>query len=293
MSPHLQNPEQIVVRTLLRSSRPSHHKRRIAKDLVWSWVARRWPRLMPDRSQQEAAELQRAAPGRSLRVVSSEDGATWALEVCASERDGTAWTTTALVADTGEADMLALETRFQGTSETRVVAPPKLLASWVQRLPLDDDGIAVSGEARSVEEAQDVETLCRQLLQPGRRLPFVVLANKPGTRYYGIDPRGIAESLQGLAHVACLAPTAVAALTERFGRRLAPAPAAVRVYLPGFDAEDASNAHPVIRPRKPAAEADPAVNEATAFRRYVCRRVCELGAVTPALLPAMGLPVGR
>jgi hypothetical protein len=157
-----------------------------------------------------------------------------------------------------------------------VVAPPKLLASWVQRLPLDDDGIPVMGSARFVESQADVETLCRQLKQPGRRLPIVVLANKPGTRYYGIDPRGIAESLQGLAHVVCLAPDALAELTDRFGQRLAPVPAAVRIYLPGFAPEHASGQHPIIRPRAKAEDADPAVNEATAFRRYVCQRVCEL-----------------
>ena len=54
---------QIVVRAALKSPTHSHENRRLAKDLVWSWVGTKWPRLVPPRAELESAAA--SAPSRS------------------------------------------------------------------------------------------------------------------------------------------------------------------------------------------------------------------------------------
>jgi hypothetical protein len=285
MSLSLQNPEWpgaafaepgIVLRAALKSPTHTDENRRLAKDIVWSWVGAKWPRLMPPRSQLESGQFQCVLPGRRLSVSTSRDGTAWTLELSYSERDGACtWTTRTVVADLGDADMVAVQTSCSLPEGQRRIAPPRVLGRWVERLQFDDAGIAVLGEPHFVQDDHQLALLCEHLLASDRWLPVIVLGNKPNSRYYGVDPRGLAEAVGGLAHVACLTPEAVAAFAERFGRKLAPVAASVRVYMPGFGASAESRDHPWMRPAAGEEPSEPA-SDAAAFRRFVCRRVCEL-----------------
>lgn len=266
----------IVLRAALRSPTHSHENRRLARDIVWSWVGSKWPRLMPPRAQLESDRFECVLPGRRLAVATSRDGSAWTLEVAYSEREGgCTWTTQAIVADVGDADLVAVQTRCTLPEGQRRIAPPRVLGRWVERLQLDDAGIAVQGEPHFVQGDQQLAMLCDHLLAGDRTLPVIVLGNKPNSRYYGVDPRGLAEAVGGLAHVACLTPEGITAFAERFGRKLAPVAASVRVYMPGFSESAESRDHPWLRP---AAGAEPGETapDAAGFRRFVCRRVCEL-----------------
>jgi hypothetical protein len=270
---------QVVVRAALKSPTHSPGNRRLARDLVWEWVGDKWPGLMPPRSQLESGAVKCVLPGRRLTAVASEDGSAWTLEVSYSERDGgITWTTRTVVADLGNADVVAVETSCVRPPGPRRIAPPRVLGRWVQRLQLDDAGVAVRGEPRTVADDDQLALLCDHLLAADRVLPVIMLTNKANSRYYGVDPRGLAEAVCGLAHVVCLSPEAVAAFAERFGRRLAPAPAAVRIYMPGFVDSAASRDHPLIRVAAGLIPGESAP-DAGAFRRFVCQRVCELSVL--------------
>lgn len=268
--------ETAVVRCALRSATRSESNRRLARELVWSWVGSRWPRLVPPACDLEQRHLQRSFPGRRLSVSANSDGSLWALEVACSERDGTrTWTTRAVVADTGEADVMGLQTTCsEPPSRSLVVAPPRLLSAWVERLDLDDGGVPVMGEPRMVASQDQLAALCGQLLLDRRRLPVIALTNRPESRYYGVDPRGLAEAVVGLAHVACVAPDLVADLTQRLGTPLGVAPGAARIYGPGFTADAAPKDHPLVRPG--TAPGGSSANDPGVFRRRLCRRLCAM-----------------
>jgi len=269
---------QVVVRAALRSPTHSHQNRRVARDLVWGWVGEKWPALMPSRPQLESGDVTCVLQGRQLNASTSEDGSTWTLEVSYSGRDGVTWITRAVVSDLGDADGFALQTSCAHLHGPRRIAPPKVLGRWVQRLRLEDAGVAVRGEARTVAGQQDLAALCDHLLASDRMLPVIVLANKGTSRYYGVDPRGLAESVCGLAHVVCLPPELVGAFTERFGRSLAPLAGAVRIYMPGFTSTATSRDHPLMQ-LPASAEIGESAPDAGAFRRFVCQRVCEFSVL--------------
>lgn len=283
-SPRASHPDpapDVLLRTVLKSPTHSRHNRELAQHIIWDWVNSKWSRLVPSLAEREKDEFQVALPGRRLSMARSAGGAAWMLEVAYSERDSVrTWTTTALVADTGEADLLAVQTTCSDLPSARAVAPPRLIANCVQRLAFEDAGLAVQGEPRTVEEDEELEGFCGHLLNQQRELPVIALANKPGSRYYGVDPRGLAEAVRGLAHVACLTPEAAAELRNRLGQRFAPMPGAVRIYAPGFTPDSEARDHPLLRKAAPAgpAEGEEAVEDPNAFRRLVSRRVYALTA---------------
>ncbi len=268
-------PARPVVRAALRSTAHSDLNRRRARDLVWSWVGAKWPRLMPSAGELEWSHIERAAPGRKLSVATHADGSAWTLEVSYNERDGGTWTTRALVADAGDADVMAVQTSFCNLpAPPAVVAPPKLLGTWVERLALEDGGVPVLGEPRMVSDEGQLAAFCEHLLSSSRTLPVIALTHKPQSRYYGVDPRGLAQVVRGLAHVACLTPELAAGVGQRLGRLLAPMPGIARIYGAGFSADAAPAEHPSVRPppiRDATREEDPG-----ALRRLICRRVCAM-----------------
>lgn len=267
----------VLVRAALRSTTYSPRNRRLAQELAWRWVGAKWPGLMPPASDLERNHLERQLPGRRLAVSASGDGSVWTLEVAYSERDSTrTWITRALVADTGEADVMALQTTCSDVNPAppSVVAPPSLLGTWVERLDLADGGVAVLSEPRMVGDQEQLDAFCDHLLSDKRTLPVIALANKPNSRYYGVDPRGLAQAVRGLAHVACLAPDLVSDVTHRLGKHLAPVQGAARIYGPGFTKAAIPKDNPLLR--DPAAPSTRRDNDPGGFRRLVCRRVCAM-----------------
>jgi hypothetical protein len=284
ISPKTGHPEtresaqpRMMVRSMLRSRGRSPEQRRLAQELVWGWVRAKWPRLMPTPFDLQRGHFQRDLGDRRLSSGTNADGSVWTLSIAYDERDATrTWTTRALVADTPEADAFGLETTCTDRSLAPVVvAPPKVLGAWVDRLELDDADFAVQGEPRLVEDEAQLAAFCEQLLSERRSLPVIALCNRPNSRYYGVDPGGLAEAVRGLAHVACLTPELAVQAAERLGQHLGPAPGAARIYRPGFDVNAVPKEHPVVRDHSAGSpEALPG-----SFRRLLCHRVCTLSTV--------------
>lgn len=265
-----------VVRSSLRSTTHSPTNRLLAQELAWCWVGTKWPGLAPSPCDREKAHLHRSLPGRRLSVSTSGDGSVWTLEVAHTEREGArTWVTRAQVMDTGAADAVGLQTSCSDLPSVPLsIAPPRLLGAWVERLSLEDGGIAVMGEARIVDSQEQLAAFCAHVLSDKRNLPIIALANRTHSRYYGVDPRGLAEAVRGLAHVACLAPELVADAGHRLGRNLGPVPAAARIYAPNFTAADGPKDHPLIR--VPTAASAHGTSDQGAFRRLLSRRVCAM-----------------
>lgn len=155
-----------------------------------------------------------------------------------------------------------------------VVAPPRLLGDWVEALDLQDAGLAVQGAPREVVDRWQLDALCQHLLSNERKLPVIALVNRPQTHYYGVDPKGLAENLRGLAHVVCIAQHLEAEVESRLGRELVVEQGAARIYTSGFSPDADRRAHPLIRdasPRGGQRQADPG-----AFRRLLRRKICAL-----------------
>ncbi len=291
----------LVVRCALKSKASSRKTRLRARELAWDWVGAKWPRLLPSPAEREKAHLEYALPGRRLSVSTSDDGLVWTLEVTSTERDGArTWRTRAMVADAGDVDVIGLQTTCSSDAGAPlVIAPPKLLGAWVQNLEFDDGGIPVLGDPRMVEDEEQLSAFYTHLLSDARSLPVIALTNKPGSRFYGVDPRGLAEAVRGLAHVTCIAPVMAGALNRRLTRSLGPAPGAARIYRPGFTATAVGRDHPLIR--EPSVTNAGSASDQGAFRRLLSRRICELSAVavdqlrqnrvsTPTHAPPPGAP---
>lgn len=266
---------RLVVRSALRSRTHSHDNRRRAKDLVWGWVGTKWPRLMPSASELEGSHFERRLPGHRLSLATNADGSAWTVEVAVSEKNGTrTWTTQAVVTDTGDADIMAVQTACSNASTPIVIAPPKLLSAWVERLDLEDGGVAVVGEPRMVGDQEQLEAFCDHVLLDKRALPVIALTNKPNSRYYGVDPRGLSEAVRGLAHVVCLTPELAAGASGRLGKNLVPVPGIPRIYRPNFSPAALPKDHPLVRP--PPAETPAKGSDPGAMRRLLCQRVCAI-----------------
>jgi hypothetical protein len=264
---------QPVVRSVLKSKAHSHGNRGLARQLVWNWVRAKWPRLVPSPSELERPDFKCTLPGRSLSFSTKADGSVWTLEVGYVESGSQrAWMTRAIVADTGEADLMALQTSCTNiASAPAVIAPPRLLGAWVERLDLEDGGISVIGEPRPVDDPEGLDAFCEHLHSVNRLLPVIALVNRPNSRYYGVDPRGLSEAVRGLAHVACLAPDIAAEARMRLGKKFGPVPGAARIYAPNFTKEAVPGDHPLIR--FPSSSSSDSGNPG-AVRRLLCQTVC-------------------
>ena len=269
---------QAVVRSVLRCSASTPSQRRAAQDLAWHRVGAKWPRLRAAVVETDAAQVHVVLPNAELLVQTRADTQTWVLQVAHRERDGArTWRTKAQIARSGADDVLSVLTSCSTLHENpRVVAPPGVLGHWVERLALDDGGFAVLSQPRDVADNSQLAAFVEHLLSPERRLPIIALSHQPHSRYFGVDPAGLAEAVRGLAHVTCLSPTMVAAVAQELGPALAPEAGAARVYTPRLalplDAASARALHPLWCDPRPAGHARSA--EPGAFRRSLCRRMC-------------------
>jgi hypothetical protein len=267
---------KMVVRATLQSAVHSPANRRMARELAWRWVAAKWPRLVPTPSDMERSNFERSLPGQALAVSTTEDGSAWSLSVAHTQRGTTrTWMTRAQVMATHDADVLTVQTACTDAPETPlVVAPPRLLADWVEGIDLQDAGLAVQGAPREVFDPWQLAALCEHLLSAQRRLPVIALVNRPQTRYYGVDPHGLAESLRGLAHVACIAPHLTGDISNRLGHDFGVVHGAARIYAAGFTPKASPAAHPLLRDA--SARSATRSDDPGAFRRMLSKRVCAL-----------------
>ena len=266
------NDVRHVVRSALRSAQHSPVNRRYARELAWEWVSAKWPRLMPSALDMQSPHYERSVLGQELKVSTSDNGTLWTLEVAYNDRaSGRTWMTRASVEDTGEADVMALQTSCSEVANSAlVIAPPKLLGAWVERLEFQDGGLAVTGEAREVSDPSQLDAFCKHVQSSERRLPVIALTTSPRSRFYGVDPRGLAEAVRGLAHVACLSPDMAGEVMARFGKDFRLVHGAARIYAAGFSSDSAPLDHPLIRDTSVRAT-DPG-----AFRRFLCQKMCAM-----------------
>lgn len=265
-----------MVHASLRSSRHSQANRRQARAMAWKWAASRWPRLVPAQGEIDADHMERALPGQALLVSTSQDGRSWTLSVAHGERHGSrTWATEAIVSDTGSADRLTVRTACSDLGQLPpVVAPPRLLGTWVERLDLDDAGLPVLAEPRIVNHPTQLEAFFEQVLSRGRQLPVIALASRPRSQFYGIDPRALAQAVRGIAHVTCIPAAMAPEVARTLGEPFGVAHGAARLFAAGFHPDDAAREHPLLR----SPRADPADPESApgSFRKTVCRVACAL-----------------
>ncbi len=264
-----------VVRVALRSHRHSDANRRHARELAWQWVAAKWPRLMPSRDQMEMGQYSHSASGQQIVMSRAADHSSWSLAVAFDEKNGArTWMTQVEVADGGDADVLRLQTSCTEVADAPlVVAPPRLLGSWVERMELEDGPFAVLGEPREVNDESQLQGFLAHVLSPQRTLPVIALANRPETRFYGVDPRGLATAVRGLAHVICLDPYIALEVADRLSPRLGVVPGAARIYSAKVPVEESALNHPLVRNTRAVGNAQ---DSAGAFRRLLCQRICAL-----------------
>ena len=120
---------RLVFRSALRSRANSYANRRRAKDLAWRWVGTKWPQLIPSAPELESSALERRCPGQRLSLTTNADGSAWVLEVAYSEKNSRrTWTTRATVTDTGEADLMTLQTACSNLDSV-----PAVIAAGIAR----------------------------------------------------------------------------------------------------------------------------------------------------------------
>ena len=267
---------KVVVRSILHSRVHSQANRLRARELAWRWVGAKWPRLLPVASDMARTSFTRSLPGQELLVSTNADASIWSLSVAHEERHGRrTWMTRVHVADTGMADLVGLQTACTDVPDAPlVVAPPRLLGDWVEGLDLEDAGLAVQGAPREVTDRWQLDSLCSHLLAQDRTLPVIALVNRPQSRYYGVDPDGLAENLRGLAHVACVASHLSDDVADRLGQDFAVVHGAARIYAPGFHANAASSAHPLVKDSSAPPVGQPV--DPGAFRRLLRKKICAL-----------------
>lgn len=276
---------QPVLRSVLLGTDSSRAQRQRAQDLAWQWVGSKWARLLGAVEDRSAPQVHVHQPGAQLQAGISDDGLIWSLAVAHRERDGgRTWMTRADVGTQkgpdGDVDVFSIVTACTPLEEApRVLAPPGVLQLWVDRLGLDDGGMAIVGEARDVTDDEQLDAFFQHVLSPQRRLPIVALCHQPRSLYYGVDPQALATAVRGVAHVACLTTQTCADVRSRWGSDLAPVAGAARIYLPDFHTGLATatpdrELAPLWRdPRPPGT---PRSTEPGAYRRLLCQRVCGL-----------------
>ncbi|MCB2003413.1 MAG: hypothetical protein KDH93_00270 [Rhodoferax sp.] len=281
------SPIRPVVYAQLRAATPADQTGRLARDLAWQWVASKWPRLLPSAAGMDSDHYARSAPGQKLVAASQAHGG-WAMTVAYDERHGSrTWVTHVEIGRADGAPTLSIQTGCTAQVDTPlVVAPPRLLGSWVERLELVDGPVGVISEPRTVSDPEQLENFLAHVSSTRRTLPIIALANRPGTRFFGVDPAGLAMAVRGLAHVACLSPEVSDAVAERLGPHLGVVAGAARIYGAGVPIAASSRQHPLVRNHH-AGGSSPA--NAGAFRRQLCQRICALSVRhlvdTPAAAP--------
>lgn len=271
---------QTVVHATLPCAEHSARNRRHAQELAWEWVGSKWPRLVPLARDLSQPQIERSLQDQALRVSTSRDGRVWTLTVMHSEkRSQRIWSTRATITDTGDADLLDVQTACSDVQHApMVVAPPKLLGAWVDRLGLEDGGYAVLGEPRMVGELDQLAGFCAHVLSERRNLPIIALTHKAQSRHFGVDPGGLALAVRGLAHVACLSPEVAAAVPGQLGPGSGLVQGTARIFAPGFHARSHTERHPLLRDKRPA-DAEPGTDPG-GFRRLIVRHACAMGVKT-------------
>lgn len=129
------------------------------------------------------------------------------------------------------------------------------------------------GEPREVNDESQLQGFLAHVSSPPRTLPVIALAHRPQTRFYGVDPRGLATAVRGLAHVICLDPAIATEVAEQLGPRLGVVPGAARIYSSKTPLTANPHDHPLLRNTRAVGNAQ---DSAGAFRRQLCQKICAM-----------------
>lgn len=125
---------------------------------------------------------------------------------------------------------------------------PGCVMQVLERCGLSSNGFELLPKAWTVNTSDDAEHLADLLVDPQRRLPFLVLSIAEGSSHPLLDPTTLSRATAGTAQVVVVAPACTWALTNRFGRLRSVFGGAVRAYLPGFSEDSDPYAHRLILP---------------------------------------------
>lgn len=113
-------------------------------------------------------------------------------------------------------------------------AVPKVLRDVIDRYEIKQNGGVVKKYVWRVSGGTEAEGLIEDLLNPNRKLPYVVCSMEEGESKSRLDINRLAKSVFGIAKVVLVDGEVSWLLTRRFGKGLSVYGGAVRVYLPGF-----------------------------------------------------------
>jgi len=135
------------------------------------------------------------------------------------------------------------------------VGRPAVIPLLARSVGIHQDGRRLTAQP-SIASAGGIPNLVDLLLDPGRRLPVVVLTPMGETGQGLVDPGNLAYRLIGLAHVIQIRERlATFALTDRLGQLLSVFGGALRVYWPGLELDSSPWDHPLwLVPRIEAVE---------------------------------------
>jgi hypothetical protein len=179
----------------------------------------------------------------------------WQIVVRDASRDDATliWRTSAQVALTGAGARATVRVAVE-SSDPRVVPfhyefrRPDLVRLLVEGPGAWADQRRLDRRATRIDSTT-VHGLADLILDPGRRLPVVVLTPEDATTRPAVDADALADRLLGLAHVFDVTVNPVTfTLTDRVGQLRSVFRGAVRLYWPGFTLESWPYDHPLWFP---------------------------------------------
>lgn len=177
----------------------------------------------------------------------------WAIRAEDPDKEvpGRIWTTEVVVGLQGEQPARFSARLLASTREDEIdIEPhtPGFVLQVVERCGLAIDGLELSPRPWIVNDSDEAERLIDMLVDPGRRLPFLVLSVPETSDGPLLDPVVLTRATIGTAQVVVVSPEVAWTLTDRFGKQRSVFGGAVRAYMAGFSPEANPYAHRLSLP---------------------------------------------
>lgn len=217
-------------------------------DLCRRWIEQKHgkPTILP---KDLAAEDHESPDARSVvRLLGDESGCIWTARVedLREASRGRIWTTDVFIEKRGaDPARFGVELVLPSTQreERFHFTRPRLVGDVLATLSVEADGVAMTAQPEVVGP-REIETFLDLLSDPRRRLPILALAcGDDGAA--AVDPGEVARRMSGCVHLRVLHPEASWALTHARGKEWSVYHKAIRLYLPGADADDDPFRHPL------------------------------------------------
>lgn len=205
-------------------------------------------------SSLDSFELEsRDGKNRAIAIVLED---VWALQVESVDQalPGRKWRVEMVLVDAQPT--AAVGVRSTAISPADLPAPPPsmpgLVSELIEKIGLleaDAEQPLFAGPTE-VDKPSALNAMLQSLQSPRRRKPALVLSKymKDGKQSTLLDPTVLAHQLRGVAKVYVLSREMSWGLTHALSKRFAVAGAAVRMFRPGFTADDEPSSHPLWDP---------------------------------------------